>query len=140
METLKKDHLVRYLGISNVGVEQLRELIHGAKIKPRFVQNRCFASEGWDKEVRSICDEFQITYQGFSLLTANFREIGVASIQEMAEKYQKTIPQIIFKFSRQIGMIPLTGTTNPEHMRLDLEIDDFQLTREELHHIETIAT
>ena len=36
-----------------------------------FVQNRCFARLGWDREVRAFCNERKIVYQGFSLLTAN---------------------------------------------------------------------
>ena len=38
---------------------------------PAFVQNRCFARAGWDRDVRSFCRERKIVYQGFSLLTAN---------------------------------------------------------------------
>jgi diketogulonate reductase-like aldo/keto reductase len=39
----------------------------------------------------------------------------------------------------QIGMLPLTGTTNQRHMKEDLEADQFTLTPEEIDGIEMIA-
>ena len=39
----------------------------------------------------------------------------------------------------QVGMLPLTGTTNPQHMVEDLRCDQFTLTADELQQIETIG-
>ena len=39
----------------------------------------------------------------------------------------------------QIGMLPLTGTTNQRHMKEDLQAAQFTLSNEEVHGIETIA-
>ena len=49
------------------------------------------------------------------------------------------IAQVIFRFAMQIGMVPLTGTTNPEHMVHDLQSEKFTLTPEDVRTIETIA-
>jgi len=58
-------------------------------------------------------------------------------IQALALKYAKTIPQLIFKFALQIGILPLTGTTDLQHMQDDLRIHDFDLTVEEVQNLET---
>src|SRR5579871_5759583 len=71
METLHASVRVRWLGISNVTLGQLQQLIQNAKARPRFVQNRCYASQGWDRALRTFCLAEGIIYQGFSLLTAN---------------------------------------------------------------------
>ncbi|BBM87179.1 aldo/keto reductase family protein [Candidatus Uabimicrobium amorphum] len=139
MEELHQENKVRFLGVSNVNSEQLRTLLSKAKVKPSFVQNRCFASAGWDYDVRQLCREHSVVYQGFSLLTANRRELQAPTIQDLCDKYQKTLPQIIFRFSIQLGMLVLTGTTNEQHMRQDLKIDDFSLTEDEVALIEKIA-
>src|SRR5262245_24307939 len=57
----------RVLGVSNVGLRHLRQMeaVHGEA--PAFVQNRCFATLGWDCEIRTFCRERNIVYQGFSL-------------------------------------------------------------------------
>lgn len=136
MEALQKEGQTIHLGISNVNIEQLKTLYKGAKVKPTFVQNRCFAQQGWDRDVREFCKENNMIYQGFSLLTAN--PFVVPQIKHIAEKYKKTPAQIVLKFSMQIGMLPLTGTTSEIHMKEDLALD-FSLEQEEMKFIEKIA-
>ena len=46
---------------------------------------------------------------------------------------------VVFRFAQQVGMLPLTGTTNAQHMKEDLACDRFTLTAEELQAIETVA-
>jgi len=57
----------------------------------------------------------------------------------LAEKYERQIAQIIFRFAKELGMIPLTGTTDPEHMKMDLDTEDFQLSAEDVEQIENVA-
>jgi len=61
----------RVLGVSNVSLGHLQQMESSRAEMPAFVQNRCFARLGWDREVRAFCAERKIVYQGFSLLTAN---------------------------------------------------------------------
>jgi len=136
MEELHKDKKTRYLGVSNVSIEQLKTLWDNANIKPSFVQNRCFAQAGWDKEIRNFCKKNDIIYQGFSLLTANL--FVYQKIKEITEKLNKTPAQVIFRFSKQIGMLPITGTTDVNHMKEDLDID-FELNSEDMKFIENIG-
>ncbi len=129
----------KIIGISNVTAEQLDQLCGKAKFKPMLVQNRCYAITGWDKEVRDICIEHGIIYQGFSLLTANSQFMGLPAIQEIAKRLKTGAAQVIFRFSIQIGMLPLTGTTNPQHMKDDLEAERLILTEADMATIESIA-
>ncbi|OGY53552.1 MAG: xylose reductase [Candidatus Buchananbacteria bacterium RIFCSPLOWO2_01_FULL_40_23b] len=136
MEKIHNEKKIHYLGISNVNLKQLQQLYENATIKPTFVQNRCYAQSAWDKQIREYCKDKNIIYQGFSLLTAN--SFVLPQLQPIAVKYTKTPTQIIFRFSQQIGMIPLTGTTNQKHMQEDLALD-FNLTEKEIEFIENIA-
>jgi len=139
IESLYDAGRTKLIGISNVTAGQLALLCERAKHKPMVVQNRCYAAFGWDKAVRDLCRTHRIIYQGFSLLTAN-REVFVdPNIRALAEKYETGVAQIIFRFAMQIGMLPLTGTTNVQHMTEDLRCDRFTLTPDELDHIETIG-
>lgn len=140
MEALVHEGKVKFLGISNVNIQQVEELYSKVSIKPSFIQNRCFTITQWDQDVRLFCKKHKIIYQGFSLLTANLPYLSNPYMQEVAIKYNKTIPQIIFRFVIHIGMLPLTGTTNPQHMKDDLDINDFELSADEINHIENIAT
>lgn len=139
MEELYNAGLTKALGVSNVTAPQLRALCDKAKVRPMFVQNRCYAAMGWDAEVRAICREHAIVYQGFSLLTANGREISGATVRGVASKLGATIAQVVFKFSIQLGMLPLTGTTDPQHMKEDLACEQFTLSEADVNAIEHVA-
>jgi diketogulonate reductase-like aldo/keto reductase len=130
---------VRYLGISNVTLEQLELLLASARIQPAFVQNRCFASTRWDAAVRALCRKHGIIYQGFSLLTANVRELRSPRFAEVVARTRRTPAQVVFRFARQAGILPLTGTTDPAHMREDLAVDDFELTPEDVRAVEGVG-
>ncbi len=139
MEAIHREGRVRFVGVSNVSLEQIDALLELADVKPRFVQNRCFASRGWDATVRRRCDESGITYQGFSLLTANPQALGEPAVRAIAERHSVTVPQLVFAFSRAVGMLPLTGTSNAEHMRQDLAALALELGDDEVATIERIA-
>lgn len=128
------------IGVSNVSSAQLSELCAAAKVKPMFVQNRCFAVTNWDQAVREICASERIIYQGFSLLTANSHVLSAPLVQSLCKKYGASPAQIIFAFSQQVGMLPITGTSSSKHMIEDLKSSQFQLSTDELKHIESCAS
>jgi diketogulonate reductase-like aldo/keto reductase len=103
------------------------------------VQNRCYAALGWDKEVREICNQHQIIYQGFSLLTANPGVLVEPEVRNIASRLGTGPAQVIFRFAMQIGMLPLTGTKSQQHMKEDLHAEQLRLSTEEVQLIETIG-
>mgnify|MGYP001601974762 CR=1 FL=1 len=139
IEELQRAGRTRLIGISNVSAEQLTLLCAKASIKPQMVQNRCFAALGWDKEVRDICRAHGIRYQGFSLLTANMDVLADPALRAIAARLGAGVAQVVFRFAMQIGMLPLTGTTNAQHMKEDLQADRFTLTPGDLQVIESIG-
>jgi len=139
MRTERDAGRTRLLGVSNVSLEHLRGMLAAQAEMPAFVQNRCFARLGWDRDVRAFCREHGITYQGFSLLTANRQVLEHPPIIELAKDIQATAAQLIFSFARAIGMLPLTGTSNADHMKQDLASLNLQLPQELVQAIESIA-
>ena len=137
MEVLHDAGKVRHLGISNVALDQVEALVSVARVQPTFVQNRCYASTGWDRDVRAFCRRQSIIYQGFSLLTANTGALRSATFREIVSRVGRTPAQIVFRFALQVGMLPLTGTTDPTHMREDLDALHFELSAEDVAKIES---
>jgi len=129
----------RGLGVSNVSPLHLQQIEASRAELPAFVQNRCFARRGWDRDVRAFCRERGIIYQGFSLLTANREVVGSAAIAELAAALSATPAQVLFSFARAIGILPLTGTSRAEHMKQDLESLALQLPSDLVPLIESIA-
>jgi diketogulonate reductase-like aldo/keto reductase len=139
MESIHDSGEAKALGISNVSVEQLDLLCQKARVKPSWVQNRCYAVTGWDYYVRDYCRANGIRYQGFSMLTANQTALRSAEIAKLSGRYGKTPAQIVFRFAFDVGMAPLTGTTDAEHMREDLAVAEFKLEPAEVERLERIA-
>ena len=138
MEKLHAEGKLGLLGISNVGLHHLRELVPRVEIKPAFVQNRCYARTGWDREVRRFCGQHEIVYQGFSLLTANREIFGHRDFLAIRHRTGRTAAQVIFRFAQHIGMLPLTGTKDPAHMREDLDLG-FDLDSAEIERFERMG-
>lgn len=111
---------VRLLGVSNVSHEQVAALCKEASVPPAFVQNPCYARDGWDQQVRDLCRQNSIVYQAFALLNANRRELSTAAMTEMATRLGVTTAQLVFRFAVEFGMLPLTGTSSRAHMGEDL--------------------
>ena len=137
MEEIHATGKAQRLGVSNVAIDQLEALCSIAKVRPFFVQNRCYARTRWDAEIRAFCRRNGIVYQGFSLLTANAAELRTPAFREIVMRTARTPAQVVFRFAVQVGMLPLTGTTDPQHMREDLAIGDFALSHEDVARIES---
>jgi diketogulonate reductase-like aldo/keto reductase len=81
--------------------------------------------------VRAICQTHDIIYQAFSLLSGNRQVLLQPRVTEIADRHNKSVPQVVYRFALQLGMLPLTGTTDGAHMRHNLDIFDFTLPRDE---------
>jgi diketogulonate reductase-like aldo/keto reductase len=139
MEALHREGRIGILGVSNVNLGQVEALCSAAVVPPSFVQNRCFAETGWDRAVRAACRDRSIAYQGFSLLTANPHVVHHPGVGRIAARIGCGPEQVVFRFAMQVGMIPLTGTTDPEHMRADLAGANFELSLEDVALMEAIG-
>jgi diketogulonate reductase-like aldo/keto reductase len=138
MERLYRERRARLLGVSNISRDQLVTLCDSATVVPAFVQNRGYARTGWDQEVRRVCRERGIVYQGFSLLTANQRELRGATAAAIARRLGATIPQVVFRFAFAVGMVVLTGTSDRTHMQQDLAALDLALTEPDVAALERL--
>jgi len=139
MEAIHDSGRVRLLGVSNVSRDQLRLLCDKARVQPAFVQNRCYADQGWDRNVRAFCETEHLVYQGFSLLTANRDVLVRPELRRIADRHGRSVGEIVFRFAIDVGMIPVTGTSSAHHMRADHSVFEFELERNDVDQIECIA-
>jgi diketogulonate reductase-like aldo/keto reductase len=129
----------RSLGVSNVSLDHLEQMAAARAELPSFVQNRCYARFGWDRQVRQFCRQHDIIYQGFSLLTANQEVLHHPLLASLATAANATPAQIVFSFARAIGILPLTGTSDATHMQQDLASHQITLPPEAIQAIEGLA-
>lgn len=136
---LQKDGKTRAIGVSNVSLKHLEDLAKTGSPMPEYVQNRCYARMGWDRNIREFCKERNIVYQGFSLLTANPEVMSSRKVASIARRVNGTAAQVVFRFAQQVGMLPLTGTTDAQHMKEDIACESFTLDEDEVAALESLA-
>lgn len=135
MEEIALRGEVKQLGISNIyDLQTLQDLYEMAEIKPSVVQNRFYQDSGYDQEIRSFCKTNNIVYQSFWTLTANPHILESIELFELGRKYKKNVIQMFFAYLHQIGITPLTGTTDMGHMQNDLKsfditLEDYEITK-----------
>lgn len=137
IEQLYMDGKARTIGVSNVSCDQLKEICANARIKPMIVQNRCYALMGWDESVRNVCRDNNIVYQAFSLLTANREVLIDPRVKAISDRVGASAEQIIFAFAVRMGILPLTGTSNTQHMKDNLGATQLAVTDEDIRIIES---
>lgn len=139
LEKIHQQGGAKRIGISNCYDLQLLKHIDGAAVvKPTIVQNRFYQFTGYDQGIRAWCLENNVTYQSFWTLTANPHLLESKPVVQAAQKYEKTPPQILFRFLSQIGVVPLTGTSSLQHMKDDLDIFSFALSSTEIQEISSL--
>jgi len=133
MEEIAYRGKAKQLGISNIyDLQTLQRLYETAKVKPSVVQNRFYQDSGYDKEIRSFCKTNKIIYQSFWTLTANPHILQSRELFDLSRKYDKNVVQVFFAYLQQIGITPLTGTTDIEHMLDDLQSFDITFDDSEI--------
>ena len=139
LEEFVDKKVIKQIGISNIyDFSSLKLIWNEARVKPSVVQNHFANDTGYDKSIRQFCREKNIVYQSFWSLTANPLILNHPLVRNAASKYGKTVEQVFFCFLIKIGVAPLTGTSNVEHMKLDLQALEMELTSEEISNINSL--
>src|SRR3984893_2325410 len=117
---------------------ELVTLCRPARYPPRWCANKAsICAESLPRtrwlgcQMRAICQTHDIIYQAFSLLSGNRQVLLQPRVTEIADRHNKSVPQVVYRFALQLGMLPLTGTTDGAHMRHNFDIFDLILTRNE---------
>ena len=71
---------------------------------------------------------------------ANRAELASPVARRIALRAGRPIAQVVFRYCQAVGILPLTGTSQFEHMRLDLDAGEFELAADEISALETLLT
>lgn len=138
LEDAHKAGKLRAIGVSNFLQEDIENLWDTAEIKPMVNQVLCHISNS-PLELIDYCQKKGMVMEAYSPV-AHGEALKNKAIADMAEKYRVTIPQLCIRFDIQLGMIVLPKTANPEHMKVNGDVD-FIISDEDmeiLKHVERI--
>lgn len=136
MEELYQAGKIKAIGVSNFLPHHFEELKKTATIFPMV--NQIFLAPGeLQKEVVSYCQEHNVLLEAYSPLGTG-KIFDVPEMQELSDKYGKTIAQIAIRWSLQHGFLPLPKSVTPNRIEENLAVFDFELSDEDMQRIDQL--
>ncbi len=137
MEKYVEQGKIRSLGLSNWYVEELTEFLTKVNITPALVQNEIHPYYQ-EKDVVPFIQEKGIVVQCWYPLggrgyTAEL--LGNETIKEIAEAHDVSSAQVILRWDLQRGIVVIPGSSNPEHIKENLDLFGFSITDDEMRRI-----
>lgn len=127
-------------GICNYSIAELSSLIEKTGIKPKIVQAEIHPYHS-NKLLIAYCKDNGIVIEARS----PFAHGDVMNewesdyfLQNMAQKYKKTIPQIILRWITQQDIIAIVRSRDLKHLEENINIFDFTLSVEEMDYIDSM--
>ena len=136
LEKAYKEGKVKAIGLSNFTEAQIEEIIDACEIKPAVLQTEVHPY-AQAKELKKLLSKADMAIQAWYPLGHGDKVLLEEPVfTSLAEKYKKTNAQIILRWHVQAGNIIIPGSKNPDHIKANLDLFDFALTREEMAEIE----
>ena len=138
MEKAAAQGKVRAIGLSNFESERLEEIMEAAVVKPAVLQVECHPYYQQDSLKARIAKYGTVLESWYPLGHADRGLMNEPLFTSLAEKYGKANVQIILRWHIQSGNVVFPKTTNPVHMKENIDIFDFKLTDEEMKKIKAL--
>lgn len=133
LEKLYKEGVIRAIGVSNFDPDRLIDVLSFNEIKPMInqIETHLYCQRKVDHEYE---DKYGVSHMGYSPLgqgkaNAMFDEPLVI---ELAKKYNKTVQQILIRFSIELGVVTIPKSVHKERIEANFDVLDFSLTKEEM--------
>jgi methylglyoxal/glyoxal reductase len=136
LETLYKEGRVRAVGVSNFQVHHLEKVMKVADIKPMVNQVE-YHPRFTQQEVKTFCDINGIQFEAWSPLMQG-QLFNNPSLKNLANKYNKTVAQIILRWDLQNGVVTIPKSTKELRIIENANLFDFELTKEDMEQINNL--
>ena len=140
LEEAKAEGKIKSIGVSNMTPKLYTELTADFATKPAVNQVECNPLFQ-QKALRGVLAKDDVKLEAWYPLGHGDKSLlENPSITALAEKYGKNAGQIILRFEVQEGFIVLPKSTNPERIKGNIDIFDFELTADEMETIRALDT
>ena len=140
MEKAVREGKIRSIGLSNWYIKELESFLPQIKIMPALVQNEIHPYYQ-DNEVIQYIQSKGIVVQAWYPLGGRGHQKELLNdkvLKEIAQNHNKSEAQIILKWDIQKGVVVIPGSSNPAHIKENIDIFDFELTAEEMQKIASL--
>ena len=136
LETLYKEGRVKAIGVSNFQIHHLEELMKDAEIKPMVNQVERHPRLT-QKDLQAFCQNNDIQLEAWSPLMQG-QLLSNEVLQEIADKHNKSVAQIILRWDLQQGVVIIPKSTKEHRIIENANVFDFELTKEEMQIIDDL--
>ena len=138
MEKAVNEGKVKAIGLSNFDERGIHEILDNCEIKPTILQTEAHPYYP-QTEMKKFLNKEDIKIQAWYPLGHGDKNlINEPIFSKLAKKYGKSNVQIILRWHIQSDNIVIPGASNPEHIKANIDIFDFELTDEEMQEIAKI--
>lgn len=137
MEKAVKGGKIHSIGLSCYYIKELKEFLPQITIIPALVQNEIHPYYQ-DTSVIEFIQKKGIVVEGWYPLGGRGYTKDMLSdevLKDIGKKYHKTVAQVILRWNLQRNVVIIPGTSNPAHMKENMDIFDFELTEEDMQKI-----
>ena len=136
MEYLYEQKRIRAIGVSNFMQHHLQDLLGTAKIVP-MVNQMEFHPYLVQQDLLDFCLDKNIQYEAWSPMMQG-KIFGIETFKELANKYNKTIAQIVLRWDLQKGVITIPKSSKRERILANADIFDFELTMDDMANLDRL--
>jgi diketogulonate reductase-like aldo/keto reductase len=142
MEKALESGKVRAIGISNFDVNDsiFNSLVETARIKPQIMQIEChpYAQRKYWREMAAKHNMKIEAWFPLGGRDSRGEILRDKTINEIAKAHGKTAVQVIIRWHIQEGTSVIPGSSNPNHIRENINVFDFALTDAEMQQIRSL--
>ena len=129
LEEAYNEGKLKAIGVSNFQIEDLENIMETANVKPMVNQVLCHISNT-PLELIDFCQKSDIVVEAYSPI-AHGEILNQPEIEEIADKYGVSVPQLCIRYTLQLGAVSLPKTANPDHMKTNSQVE-FEISAEDL--------
>ena len=140
LEDAVREGKIRSIGLSNWYVKELKEFLPQISIMPAVVQNEIHPYYQ-ENDVIPYVQSLGIVMQGwYPFGGRGYTEAMFSNetLTDIAKKHDVTVPQVILRWNLQKGVVVIPGTENPDYVKENLDVFDFELSAEEMNRINAL--
>ncbi|PCG19527.1 aldo/keto reductase [Brachyspira sp. G79] len=137
IEKAVREGKIHSIGLSNWYIKELKEFLPKISIMPALVQNEIHPYYQ-DTDVIEYIQSLGIAVQGWYPLGGRGHQRELLNdkvLKDIANKYNKSVAQIILRWNLQREVIVIPGSSNREHIIENTEIYDFELSDDDMKKI-----
>ncbi|MFS4430544.1 aldo/keto reductase [Chryseobacterium sp. S90] len=140
LEELYKEGKIKAIGVCNFTVEKLEELKANSTVLP--VINQIELHPVFQQKELQVYDrENNIITQPWSPLgNGNANLLSNPDLKAIAEKYGKTVAQVILRWHLQEGFVVIPKSVTPSRIEENFNVFDFELTEDEMNTVRSLDT